>query len=160
MDIFTVAFIGHREIDDLYKVETKLEELIKKLLLSHEYVEFLVGRDGEFDQAVASTVRRTKRMVRDDNSSLVWVMPYPSAEYENNRDSFDHYYDEVEVCEEAAASHFKAAIRIRNRSMIDRADLVVCFIKRKTGGAYLTYRYAVRKMKTIINIADCEMKKS
>lgn len=160
MDIFTVAFIGHREIDDLYKVETKLEELIKKLLLSHEYVEFLVGRDGEFDQAVASTVRRTKRMVRDDNSSLVWVMPYPSAEYENNRDSFDHYYDEVEVCEEAVASHFKAAIRIRNRSMIDRADLVVCFIKRKTGGANLTYRYAVRKMKTIINIADCEMKKS
>lgn len=60
MDIFTVAFIGHREIDDLYKVETRLEELIKELLLSHEYVEFLVGRDGEFDQAVASAVRRTE----------------------------------------------------------------------------------------------------
>lgn len=56
-----VAFIGHREIDDLYKVETKLELLIKELLLSHEYVEFLVGRDGEFDQAVALAVRRTKR---------------------------------------------------------------------------------------------------
>lgn len=49
MDIFTVAFIGHREIDDLYKVETKLEVPIKELLLSHEYVELLVGRDGEFD---------------------------------------------------------------------------------------------------------------
>lgn len=45
MDIFTVAFIGHREIDDLYKVETKLEVLIKELLLSHEYVEFLVLKE-------------------------------------------------------------------------------------------------------------------
>lgn len=160
MDIFTVAFIGHREIDDLYKVETRLEELIKELLLSHEYVEFLVGRDGEFDQAVASAVRRTKRMVRDDNSSLVWIMPYLSAEYENNKDSFDHYYDEIEICEEAAAAHFKAAIQIRNGRMIDRADLVLCYIERKSGGVYMTYRYAVRKMKTIINIADCEMKKS
>lgn len=154
MDIFTVAFIGHREIDDLYKVETKLEVLIKELLLSHEYVEFLVGRDGEFDQAVASAVRRTKRAVRDDNSSLVWIMPYPSAEYENNRVSFEQYYDEIEICEDAASAHFKAAIQIRNRSMVDRADLVVCFIERKTGGAYSTYRYAVKNMKTLINIAD------
>lgn len=154
MDIFTVAFIGHREIDDLYKVETKLEVLIKELLLSHEYVEFLVGRDGEFDQAVASAVRRTKRAVRDDNSSLVWIMPYPSAEYENNRVSFEQYYDESEICEDAASAHFKAAIQIRNRSMVDRADLVVCFIERKTGGAYSTYRYAVKNMKTLINIAD------
>lgn len=99
-------------------------------------------------------------MVRDDNSSLVWIMPYLSAEYENNKDSFDHYYDEIEICEEAAAAHFKAAIQIRNGRMIDRADLVLCYIERKSGGVYMTYRYAVRKMKTIINIADCEMKKS
>lgn len=127
--------------------------LIKELLLSHEYAELLVGRDGEFDQAVASTVRRTKRAVRDDNSSLVWIMPYPSAEYENNRDSFDQYYDEIEICEEAAAAHFKAAIQIRNRSMIDRADLVVCFTERKTGGAYSTYLYAEKCGKRITNIA-------
>ena len=45
-------------------------------LLSKEYVEFLVGRDGEVDQLVSSTVRRCKRTVRDDNSALVLVLPY------------------------------------------------------------------------------------
>lgn len=60
------------------------EAHIKELLQSHEYVEFLVGRDGEFDQAVASTVRRMKRVVGDCNSSLIWVLPYLTAEYENN----------------------------------------------------------------------------
>lgn len=49
--------------------------VIKELLISQEYVEFLVGRDGEIDQLVASTVRRCKRTVRDDNSALVLVLP-------------------------------------------------------------------------------------
>ena len=84
MEVYTVAFIGHRYLDDIFRVEAKLEAHIKELLQSHEYVEFLVGRDGEFDQAVASTVRRMKRAVGDCNSSLVWVLPYPTAEYENN----------------------------------------------------------------------------
>ena len=48
--------------------------------ISNEYIEFLVGRDGEFDQLVSSTIRRCKRTIRDDNSSLVLVLPYMTAE--------------------------------------------------------------------------------
>ena len=66
------------------------------------YVEFLIGRDGEFDQLVVSTVRRCKRTVRDDNSALVFVLPYTTAEYRNNELSFHEHYDEVEICTEAA----------------------------------------------------------
>lgn len=35
------------------------------------------------------------------------------------------YYDEVELCTEAAEHHFKSAHQIRNRFMVDRSDLVV-----------------------------------
>ena len=77
------------------------------------------------------TVRRVKCAVRDDNSVLVWVMPYPKAEYEDNTESFDSYYDEVEVCQESCSAHFKAAITIRNNNMIDRSDLVVAYVERK-----------------------------
>ena len=86
------------------------------LLLSKEYVEFLIGRDGEFDQLVASAVRRCKRAVRDDNSSLVLVLPYATAEYLNNEQSFHEYYDAVEICEEAAGKHFKSSHQTRNRA--------------------------------------------
>lgn len=72
MNIFTVAFFGHRIIDNPFPVEQKLEKIIRELLISKEYVEFLVGRDGDFDQIVSSTVRRCKRTVRDDNSALIW----------------------------------------------------------------------------------------
>lgn len=154
MEVYTVAFIGHRYLDDIFRVESKLEDPIRELLQSHAYVEFLVGRDGEFDQAVASSVRRMKRAISGCNSSLVWVLPYPTAEYKNNMDSFHDYYDEVELCEESSRAHFKSTIQIRNRSMIDRADLVIGFVNRKSGGAFTTLQYAMKQGKTIINLAE------
>ena len=57
-----------------------MEALVHALLLEKEYVEFLVGRDGDFDQIVSSAVKRQQRLVRDDNSSLAWILPYPTAE--------------------------------------------------------------------------------
>ena len=70
MNLYAVSFFGHRQIDNVFVIEQRLEMMIRKLLVSKEYVEFLVGRDGEFDQLVASTVRRCKRIVRDDNSEI------------------------------------------------------------------------------------------
>ena len=70
MNQYTVSFFGHRVIEDPLLIEQRLEQLIRKLLKEKEYVEFLVGRDGEFDQIVSSTIRRCKRVVRDDNSRL------------------------------------------------------------------------------------------
>lgn len=61
MNTYTVSFFGHRQIDNPFQVEQQLEKLISDLLRHKEFVEFLVGRDGEFDQLVSSTVRRCKR---------------------------------------------------------------------------------------------------
>ena len=113
MDTFTVSFFGHRVIENPLAVERRLETLICELLTSHGYVEFLVGRDGDFDQLVSSVIRRCKRTVRADNSSHVWVMPYETAEFRDNEDSFYDYYDEVEVCQSASGGHFKAAGKVQ-----------------------------------------------
>lgn len=73
MNLFAVSFFGHREVDDPFVIEQQLEAIIRELLHTKEYVEFLVGRDGEFDQLVSSTVRRCKRTIRDDNCFLAVV---------------------------------------------------------------------------------------
>ena len=150
----TVCFFGYREIYNLFELEEKLEEHIRILLESKEYVEFLVGRNGEFDQLVSSTVRRVKRNYRDDNSALMLVLPYLTAEYENNHQSFHEYYDEIEICQDAAGGHYKAAIQVRNREMVDRSDLVVCYIEHNSGGAFQTVQYAKKKNKEIVNLSD------
>ena len=154
LNLFTISFFGHRYIDRFRSIEDKLEKLIIKLLREHEYVEFLVGRNGDFDQLVSSTIKRVKREYRGDNCSHVLVLPYNSAEVQDNEDSFTEYYDEIEICPGSHAAHFKAAIQIRNRYMVDRSDLVICFVERNSGGAYETTQYALRCGKKVLNLAD------
>lgn len=149
---YTVSFFGHREIDHFFAAEEQLQKLIRNLLSSYEYCDFLVGRDGEFDQCVSSTIIRTKRTYRDDNSSLILVLPYMRAEYKNNVESFEDYYDEIEICEESSVAHFKGAIQKRNRAMVDRSDLVVVYVDHEKGGAFQTMRYAISQNKRIVNI--------
>ena len=154
MITYAVSFFGHRQIDNVFTIEERLETIIRELLLSKEYVEFLIGRDGEFDQLVASTVRRCKRSVRDDNSALVLVLPYPTAEFLNNEQSFHEYYDEIEICAESSAKHFKSAHQTRNRSMVDRSNLIVFCVERNSGGAYQTMQYAKKVNANIIHLSD------
>lgn len=154
LEIFTVAFFGHRYIDNPLKVEELLEEQIRKLINEKEYVDFVVGRNGEFDQCVSSTVLRVRKNVRDDNSALVLMLPYPTAEYLNNEEYFHDYYTNVEISYSASIAHPKSAIQIRNREMVDRADLVICYIEHNEGGAWQTVQYATRQGKTVINLVE------
>ena len=83
-------------------------------------------------------------------------MAYPKAAYANNADSFDEYYDRGEVCDEATRSHPKSDIQFRNRSMVDRPDLAVCYVDYQSGDAFQTLQYARKCGKIAINLAEEE----
>ena len=151
-DVFTVAFFGHRYVGDVLRIEKLLEEQISRVIEEKEYVRFLVGRNGEFDQCAASSVRRIGK--GKENSSLVLVLPYPTAEYLNNQKNFEEYYSEVEISRDASKAHPKSAIQIRNREIVDRADMIICYVEHSSGGAYKTAKYALEQGKTVINLAD------
>ncbi len=53
MEIYRVSFIGHREVDDFSFVEEQVYDTVADLIRTKEYVEFYVGRNGEFDTLVA-----------------------------------------------------------------------------------------------------------
>lgn len=154
LNTYIVSFFGHRVIEDSLLVEQHLEMLIRKLLKEKEYVEFLVGRDGEFDQLVSSTIRRCKREYRSDNSAHAWVLPYPTADFRNNEDAYREYYDEIEICGSSTAGHFKGAYQARNREMVARSDMVVFCIQHESGGAWKTMKYAKRQGIFCINLND------
>ena len=153
LDVYTVSFFGHRYIDNISAIEDKLEPIIENLLRTKEYVEFLVGRNGDFDRIAASVVRRVKNRIDYGNCELILILPYPTAEYRENEEYFHQYYDDVEICYESSHSHYKAAIGIRNRSMIDRSNLVICYVTNDNGGAYKAVRYAENMFKDVLNIA-------
>lgn len=61
MIIRRVTFAGHREVDDHRMVEKRLALEISNLMRNSDYVEFYMGRNGEFDIIAASVVRRLKK---------------------------------------------------------------------------------------------------
>ncbi len=135
MNIFRVAFIGHREITDIMPVENKLDELVCRLLSEHEFVEFYLGRNGDFDILAASTVKKVQKRLGKDNSSLILVLPY----HMKDEGYYSDYYDEIII---PINSHPKSAITARNFWMVENVDLLVAYVMHKDGGAYKALKHA------------------
>lgn len=151
MEVYTVSFFGHRRLYDAIRIEERLEELVRELLRTKQYVEFLLGKDGDFDILVASVIHRCKRTYRSDNSSLVLVLPYMRADLRDNEESYREYFDDIEVFN---GTHYKSAFQQRNRTLVDRSDLVIFAVNRTEGGAYSAMKYATTHGVNIINLYD------
>lgn len=154
----TVAFFGHRHIDNHFETEKELERIVENLINKEEYVEFLVGRNGDFDILVSSVIRRIQRKSDKDNSSLVLILPYVPTHDDLYWKSVSALYDVVEVCEKSANAHFKAAISIRNRNMVDRAETIYFYIERNFGGAYNAFEYAEKQGKNCVLLNSAHKK--
>ena len=151
MEVYTVSFFGHRRIDDPIRIEQQLEKIVRDLLLTKQYVEFLVGKDGEFDILVASVIRRCKRQYRDDNSAMVLVLPYMRADFRDNEESYREYFDEIEIF---SGTHYKSAFQQRNRDMVNRSRMAIFAVNKTEGGAYSTMKYAADQGIETINLYD------
>lgn len=142
---YTVCLFGHRQLTNPRVIEEQLEQMITDLVRRHPSVRFLIGRDGDFDLLAASVIRRVCRRCGQGNTCLTLVLPYSRAEYRNNLNGLLACYDEVEICQASAKVYYKAAFPVRNRSMIDRADLLICYVERDYGGAYQALTYAKKR---------------
>lgn len=153
IDKLIVSLFGHRIIEDYNFVENKLYELLRIVMQKgSREIEFLVGRNGDFDLMAASVIRKLKKETGREEVFLTLVLPYETAELRNNTESFESYYDSIEICEASADQNFKYAIVARNRDMIDHSDMVVVYVKNESGGAYQALKYAEKNQKRIINL--------
>ena len=146
-EIYRVSMIGHRVVED-YSVEERLHELFRELLRTKEYVEFYLGRNGDFDILAASVIKRLHKNYRDDNSVMILVLPYPVKDYEY----YDDYYDEIIIPDELHGVHPKAAITERNRWIVANSDMLIAYIRNKSGGTATCVRMAERLRRTVIKI--------
>lgn len=148
MTIYRVSLIGHRKIDNQLDLEEKLHKIVVELLRSKEYVEFYIGRNGEFDIIAASVIKRAQKTVDYNNSSVVLVLPYKVKDMEY----YENYYDELTLPIESK-THFKEAITKRNKWLVDNTDMLIAFVENNKGGAYQCLEYAKKAQIDFINIA-------
>ena len=108
---------------------------------------------GDFDKKCESAVRRIKRTHPERSIRLVLVLPYLTHEINRDKEYFESYYDDIVVPMELMGVHYKAAIKKRNRWMVDQADKILAYIYRDFGGAFDTIKYAYRMGKPVLNFA-------
>ena len=148
MNVFTVSLFGHREIDDLWQLEAKLIPIIKGLIQTKPYVAFLVGRNGEFDEYVASVIKHIQKEVGKENNDITLVLPYTVA----NLEHYEKYYDGIIIPEKLYGAHPKSAITLKNRWMVEQSELVIVYLEREKGGAHKAMKYAQKLNKKINNL--------
>ena len=61
-------------------------------------------------------------------------------------------YDDVIIPPELIGVHYKAAIKARNRWMIDNSDVVMVYTIRDYGGAFDAMKYAIKNGRNVIKI--------
>lgn len=111
---------------------------------------FYTGAMGEFDSLFSSAVRKTKKSY--PNIKLICVKPYFTNDINTDRDYYAALYDDIIIPDELADIHPKAAIKARNRWIINNSNIVLIYTIRNYGGAYEAKRYAQHKNKAIIII--------
>ena len=145
---FKVSLFGHREINDLRDLENKLIPIIKELIMTKKFVNFLIGRNGEFDEYAASVIKRVQRDAGKEKSEITLVIPYSVA----NLEYYEKYYDSILIPDKVYGAHPKSAIELKNRWMVEVSDLVIVYVERENGGAYKAMKYAEKCNKNIINL--------
>ena len=140
---------GHRMVLD--DIEDILYATVLKV--AEEGVEiFYTGAMGEFDALFSSAVRRAK--TRYHQIKLVCVKPYFSNNLNTDKVYYAALYDDIIIPPQIIGSHYKAAIKARNRWMADNSSLIISYIVRDYGGAAEAVKYAKKKHKQIINLAE------
>ena len=139
----TATFIGHSTCFGLneFEIEAKIKELIFAGITT-----FLCGGMGDFDRICSAAVFRLKKGF--PHIKLLLVIPYIS--FAKNASDI---YDEIIYPEGFEKFHFKKAIIMRNRYLVDNSFVAICYIKNKPSRAYNTFEYASKQNIDIINFA-------
>ena len=145
--MLTCTFFGHHDCPEAIK--PKLREVLVDLIENASVELFYVGNKGAFDRMARSVLRELKR-------------EYPGIDYavvlERMPVKPDGDYDDTLLPEGIETVPPRFAISWRNRWMLDRSDFVVTYITHDWGGAAQFADLALRRNKTVINLAAFALK--
>ncbi|MBR6645965.1 MAG: DUF1273 family protein [Clostridia bacterium] len=167
----TCCFFGHRKIDKTESLKNKLYETIENLIVENNVDTFIFGSNSAFDDLCLETATELKEKYPHIRRV------YARANYPEIDDWFKEillqYHDDT-YCPEHMENVGKASYVKRNKDMIDKSEICIIYYKKDylpprrklskshlsdyqpKSGTNIAYQYAVKKNKTIINLAETE----
>ena len=148
-----VTFCGHSSFIKTPRLEEELLRLLEEWV-GEAPADFLLGGYGGFDAFAYQCCKQYQK--EHSKTKLIFVTPYMTESYQINHLSYEQgFYDEI-VYPPIEDKPKRFAILYRNQWMVEAADLVIAYVQYSCGGAYQTYRYAQRKKRVLINLAELD----
>lgn len=152
------CFSGHRDLSEA-ECETlplRLEGEIRRAA-ERGYRDFLVGGARGFDTLAAEAVVR----LRDEGLPIRLFLLLPcrgqadgwSAE---ERARYQRLLREADGTEWISERYFRGCMQKRDRALVDRSDLCLAYLRKKTGGTAYTVGYAERRGISVLRLAEEE----
>ena len=139
------TFFGHRKAPR--EIQPKLEKTLINLIKNENADTFYVGKQGNFDNIVISTLKTLKTIYPHINYSVVLAyMPGKENDYYCNDYSDTIYPEGLE------STPPKYAVFQRNKWLVEHSDVMITYVKYSAGGAAKFKELAEKNGKIIISI--------
>lgn len=154
--IRAAAFTGHRDID-----KTEYGALAERLFLTVDRLyregirQFYVGGALGFDTLAAVTVLNMKYRYPDLRLTVAVPCPEQSAKWsEPDRALYESILRRADEVVTVSAHYVRGCMQMRNRYMVDHAEILIAYVKRESGGSAYTRNYALKKGITVLDVTE------
>ena len=147
--ISSCAFTGHRDLEPDFSAE-KLIEAIEKCI-ERGVKTFYCGMAKGFDMLAAEYVLLKKRQGAE--IQLVACIPYPEQSKnfsDEDKGRYNRILNEVDDRYLACEAYRPWCMAQRNNYMVEKADVLIAYCHKDSGGSFNTIKRALQKKKSVI----------
>ncbi len=146
----TCCFTGHRILTDL---DAALLDRVVTDLIKNGCGRFLCGMAKGFDIAAAESVIALKKVY--PNVELIACVPCGEQSFNYSSSDRWRYNRIISFCSEVitlSESYYNGCMHVRDRFMVDNSDVVLSYLREKSGGTFYTVKYAESSGKKVIKL--------
>lgn len=152
----TCCFTGHREIEPakyIY-IRNRLVYLVEQAI-ENGVTDFCAGGAIGFDTLAARVVLELK--AKHEEIKLHLVLPC-KGQADNwsyiNKENYKEILAAADTVTYVSEHYSKYCMQLRNRELVDRSSLCICYLELDKGGTKNTVKYAERQGVKVINVID------
>ena len=149
----TVCFTGHRTLyEPRQEVERRLETVVRSCIANGART-FITGGAVGFDTVAAQLILRLRSEF--PNIYLALALPCPPEQQtsrwtEVQKAEYYTIYQRADFVKIVSDRYTSGCMFARNRLMVDRSGIPICYLRKNSGGTFYTVNYG--KMNGIIQI--------
>ena len=152
----TVCFTGHRHIPerDASRLQQKLEDTVEMLIQNGATV-FRAGGELGFDTMAALAVLSAKRRYPEVRLELILPCPTQTRGWKlSDKQFYGQILSLADSHRYVSPNYFNGVLQVRNRALVQDADVCVAYLTTSSGGTAYTASLALKQGLKLINLQD------